>query len=247
MAESVKLQKVPETLLKKRKRLDEIRARSVAGEIHAKKTPRSGVSRIPFKRAEKLIKEFRVKERYETNLARQAKKPASCKAVLPAEPRLVFAIRMRSVNGLHAQPRRVLKMLRLTKVNSGTFLKLNKTTFDLLQLVEPYVTWGYPTLQNVRDLLYKRGHAKVNKKHLALTDNALIEQALGEFGIVCMEDLVHEIVSLGEHFKDVTALLWHFKLNAPASGWKKNSLPFTRGGDCGARDDKISYLLKRMI
>jgi len=137
--------------------------------------------------------------------------------------------------------------LRLTKVNSGTFLKLNKTTHELLQLVEPYITWGYPSLQNVRDLLYKRGHAKINNKQVPLTDNALVEQALGTHGIVCMEDVIHEIVTMGRHFKDVVALLWNFRLNPPAGGWKKSTVNFTKGGDCGCRGERMGALLKRMI
>jgi large subunit ribosomal protein L7e len=33
---------------------------------------------------------------------------------------------------------------------------------NLLKLVEPYVAWGYPTLETVRELVYKRGFANVN-------------------------------------------------------------------------------------
>lgn len=56
-----------------------------------------GVKRIEFVRAEKFIKSYRAKERYEVNLTRQAKKPASCKPVAPVEPRLVFAIRIHAL------------------------------------------------------------------------------------------------------------------------------------------------------
>lgn len=59
---------------------------------------------IAFKRAEKFIKSHRIKERYEINVARQAKKPASCKLQVPQEPRLVFAVRIcglvRRVDGI---------------------------------------------------------------------------------------------------------------------------------------------------
>jgi len=239
---------VPETLLKKRKRIDEVHARTVAGEIRAKKTRRGTVKHIPFKRAEKFIKDSRSKQRYEVNLQRQARKPASCKLSAPAEPRLIFVVRINISSTLHAQPKTVLSLLRLTRVNTGTFLQLNKTTLALLQLVEPYITWGYPSLENVRQLLYKRGHAKLNDRQVALTDNAIVEQALGQYGIVCMEDLIHEIVTMGPNFKDVVALLWNFKLNPPAGGWRRSLATFAKGGgDCGCREEKMSLLLKRMI
>ena len=38
---------------------------------------------------------------------------------------------------------KVLKLLRLERVNNCTFLKLNTTTLNMLRIVEPYVTWGY--------------------------------------------------------------------------------------------------------
>jgi hypothetical protein len=32
---------------------------------------------------------------------------------------------------------------------------------NMLQRVEPYVAYGYPNLKSVRELVYKRGYAKV--------------------------------------------------------------------------------------
>jgi len=51
--------------------------------------------------------------------------------------------------------------------------------------------------RSVRELIYKRGFAKVNKQRIPITDNAIIEQSLGKFGIICVEDLVHEIFTVG--------------------------------------------------
>lgn len=42
---------------------------------------------------------------------------------------------------------------------------------------------------------------KVDKQRIALTDNQIIEEQLGKFGIICMEDLIHEIVTVGPNFK----------------------------------------------
>ncbi len=38
---------------------------------------------------------------------------------------------------------------------------------------------SYPNLKTVRELVYKRGFGKVNKQRIALTDNSIIEKALG--------------------------------------------------------------------
>ncbi len=39
--------------------------------------------------------------------------------------------------------------------------QVNKATLGLLKRVEPYIAYGYPNLKSVRELLYKRGFAKV--------------------------------------------------------------------------------------
>ncbi len=62
-----------------------------------------------------------------------------------------------------------------------------------------------------------------------------------------MEDLIHEIFTVGPAFKQANNFLWHFKLNTPNGGWKKKTNHFVDGGDYGNREDKINSLLKRMI
>lgn len=69
----------------------------------------------------------------------------------------------------------------------------------------------------------------------------------GKFGIICMEDLIHEIYTVGPHFKEATNFLWYFKLNTPNGGWRKKNTHFVDGGDFGCREDKINALLRRMV
>jgi hypothetical protein len=54
----------------------------------------------------------------------------------------------------------------------------------MLRICEPYVTWGYPNLKSVRELVYKRGFAKVRGQRIPITSNAIIEKKL------CMYDFV---------------------------------------------------------
>ncbi|KAG4917821.1 hypothetical protein JHK82_055289 [Glycine max] len=64
------------------------------------------------------------------------------------------------------------------KIFNGVFLKGNKATMNMLHIVEPYVTYGYPNLKSVKELLYKRGYGKLNKQRTSLIDNSIIEQAI---------------------------------------------------------------------
>lgn len=69
----------------------------------------------------------------------------------------------------------------------------------------------------MRELVYKRGYAKVNKQRVALSDNSIVEAALGAHGIICVEDLIHEIFTMGAHFKEANAFLWTMKLSVRAA------------------------------
>jgi hypothetical protein len=43
---------------------------------------------------------------------------------------------------------------------------------------QPYVAYGYPNLKSVRDLIYKKGHRKLNKQMIPLANNKVIEEGL---------------------------------------------------------------------
>ncbi|XP_038710276.1 60S ribosomal protein L7-4-like [Tripterygium wilfordii] len=69
---------------------------------------------------------------------------------------------------------------------------------------------------------------------------------LRQHGIICMEDLIHEIMTVGPHFKEANNFLWPFKLKAPLGGLKKKRSQYVEGGDAGNREDYINELIRRM-
>jgi large subunit ribosomal protein L7e len=71
-------------------------------------------------------------------------------------------------------------------------------------------------------------------------------QVLGKHGIICIEDLIHEILTVGPHFREANNFLWPFKLKAPLGGLKKKRNHYVEGGDAGNREDKINELIRRM-
>lgn len=117
----------------------------------------------------------------------------------------------------------------------------------MIKIVEPYIAYGYPSIKTVRDLIYKRGYGKVKKERIPLTDNQIIEDNLGKFGILCVEDLIHEIFTVGPNFKQASNFLWPFKLSNPTGGFRTRKFKhFVEGGDLGNREDKINALIKQM-
>lgn len=105
----------------------------------------------------------------------------------------------------------------------------------------------YPTLKSVRELIYKRGFANVKRQRLPITGNAIIEQALGKHNIICVEDLIHEIYTVGPHFKEANNFLWPFQLNSPRGGFRSIKKHFIDGGDFGNREQYINELIRNML
>merc|ERR1712025_1312925 len=239
-----KLPAVPETILKRRKRQAENRAKratALANDRVARRAKRVDI----FKRAEKYVKEYRDRERYELRLTREAKKAGNF--YVQAEPKLAFVMRIRGINQVAPKVKKVLQLFRLRQINNGVFIKLNKATIAMLRICEPYIAWGTPNLKSVRELIYKRGFVKIDGKRTPITSNDLIEQQLGRHGIICVEDLVHEIMTVGPNFRYASNFLWPFKLNTPTGGWRKKTNHFVEGGDFGNREYKIDELLRKMI
>jgi len=235
---------VPETLLKKRRTRDSAKMELEKKRADTKKKLRT-TRKVIFKRAEKYIKEYRNMEQSLIRFRRQAKQGGNF--YVEPESKLAFVIRIRGTMGLAPKPRKILILLRLRQVNSGVFVRLTKATKQMLTLVEPYITYGYPNLKSVRELIYKRAFAKVDKQRVAITHNQVIENKLGKHDILCVEDLIHEIFTVGPHFKQANKFLWPFKLSCPNGGWVKTLNHFNEGGDSGNREDKINQVIHKMI
>ena len=119
-----------------------------------------------------------------------------------------------------------MQLLRLRQLHNGVIVKLNRATINMIRMVEPYITYGYPTRDTIRKLIYKRGFGKVNRSRIALDDNSVIEKALGEKGVACVEDLINTIWTVGPAFKEANNFLWPFKLSSPLKGFEKKRPPF---------------------
>lgn len=234
---------VPETLLKKRKRVEAWEAQRAAARLEAHKDQNSKQKEV-FKRAEQYVKEYRQQERDLIRLRRQAK--AEGGFYVEPEAKLAFVIRIKGINKMHPKSRKIMNLLRLRQLNTGVFIRINKATVNMLRLVEPYIAWGYPNLKSVRELIYKRGYGKVNGNRIPLTDNDIIEQALKDKNIICIEDLIHEIYTVGSHFKEANNFLWPFKLQAPRKGIRNKRRHFMQDGQFGNREDLINDLIRKM-
>merc|ERR1711988_636613 len=238
-------QPVPESVLKKRKTQEKIMNNRLEEAASAKRSRKA--KRIEaYRNAEDYTKEYRALARQQVRMRRQAK--AAGNHFVEPEAKLMFVVRIRGLNDMHPKTKKILQLMRLRQMNMGVFMKVSKAATEMLKRVEPYISYGYPNVKSVRDLIYKRGYGKVNKNRIPLNDNSVIEGALGNTcGIKCMEDLVHEIVTVGPNFTKANNFLWPFKLRPAKGGQPKKRKGFCEGGQAGNREDLMNRLIQKML
>ena len=82
------------------------------------------------------------------------------------QAKVAFVIRIKGINHIRPQVKKILRLFRLRQLNNGVFIKINKATMNMLKRVEPYVVYGYPNRKTISDLIYKRGYAKINHSRI---------------------------------------------------------------------------------
>ena len=132
-----KVPAVPETLKKKRKNFAELKIKRLRKKF-AQKMLRKARRKLIYEKAKQDHKEYRQRYRTEIRMARMARKAGNF--YVPAEPKLAFVIRTRGINGVSPKVCKVLQLLCLCQIFSGTFVKLNKASINMLRIVEPYIT-----------------------------------------------------------------------------------------------------------
>ncbi len=238
--------KTPESVLKKQATQAKITARREASSKSAEAKAIANVAQWTEK-AKKYAEEYAAQEKAEVDNRRTAK--AQGGFYVPAEPKLVIVVRIRGTIGVSPKAKKVMQLFRLRQLHNATLVRLNEATIRMLRLIEPYVTYGNPSRTTVEKLILKRGFGKLNKQRIPIGENAVVAEGLGKFGITCVPDLVHELVTVGPHFKEANNFLWPFKLNNPKGGFSRKTkmLHFMEGGEAGARGEEINNFIKKML
>jgi len=196
-------------------------------------------------RAEKYAIEYSAKAKLSIDERRKAK--AAHSFYVPAESKIMLVVRIRGINCLSPTVRKILQLFRLRQLHNATFVRVNKATVNMLRKVEPFITYGYPNLETIKQLVYKRGYGKIDAQRIPITSNLIVEKQLGKYGIICIEDLIHELITCGPNFKVANSFLWAFKLTAPRDGFNNKRHAYHQGGDWGNREEQINDLVQRMI
>lgn len=154
--------------------------------------------------------------------------------------------------------------LGLKEVNNAVFLYSDPDTVKSLLQIQNYIAYGYPSREIVNTLIRKRGYLKKEEKRLAITDNNLVEEILGEQGIICVEDIIESLIKChkpSSHFEEVRKAIWPIQLRpqqidsddkvvkhlATQQELKKSTTKVEKGGHLGMMGDQINKFVLPMI
>jgi large subunit ribosomal protein L7e len=124
---------VPKKIQKKRKFLEG----KILDEIQLEKKRNKSfkiIQKTKLKKIEDYIKDNFKKKNLILLENRIAKK--NDKFILSDKSKVIFAIRIRGINGVSPKAKKILELLRLNQINNGVFLKLNNATSQMLKKIE---------------------------------------------------------------------------------------------------------------
>lgn len=217
---------VSETLLKRRRSLDDLAyKRSVTvGQQKKRKRAIRGED-VKIKRPEQFLRESRIKEGSKKKMERKKRKADLVKtSPTDMQATVGFAVRIHEGRHSNEEVKAELRKLGLNKKYEGVFVKLDAAGIAHLKSLDAYVAYGYVSQKSVVELVHRRAFTVASGSKKALTDNVTVEEELGEKGIICLQDLSHEVFSVGENFDAAVGMMCPFKLSAPTGGYEKKIL-----------------------
>jgi len=126
--------------------------------------------------------------------------------------------------GTTPQAQKILSEMGLRAINNCVFVRADADNLKKILTCHEYISYGYPTKKMVNDLIRKRGFLKKDEKKLAITDNVLIEELLGQEnhgpqGCICIEDIIDSIWKCKDEnmvsiFKEINKVLWPIQLGS---------------------------------
>ncbi|XP_075152528.1 ribosomal protein L7-like [Haematobia irritans] len=203
-----------------------------------------------FRRAESFVMNYIKAERTANRIKHTLRKTNICdtKDSTKVNQKLLLVMRHAGKKIFDETTNKIMKTLHLNNRHNAVFLENTKENQILLKVVEPFVVYGYPNIATIRELIFKKGFARIDGKKTPIQSNTMIEEQLGDKGIICLEDIIHEIFTVGPNFQEVQKFLCSFLLSSPRDGWqKKVSVSYKRGGEYGDRAEGINELISRCI
>lgn len=207
-------------------------------EIRYKRVQKKGMQKRASDKKEEAVKELEGEEGDEMEIKYQSNSVGA---------NLVFCVRTRDHIGAPRQVKKALSRLRLRNIHEGVFVRYDESHRKLLHLVEPFVVYGRPNKGVIRDLIERRGYGKVDGSRVPLSDNTVVEDALGDVNIICVDDLVHELDTVGPNFGKAAGFLWPFRLADSKTEFERRTLKMKDGKDYGDKGEGVNEYIKQVL
>merc|ERR1740130_1559715 len=133
---------VPENITKKAARDAKLLKATVEARAAAK-TARVASRAAATANAVKYAAEYAKEDSDLIEAKRAAKKAGNF--YVEGEAKIAFVIRTRGINKLSPKCKKIMQLLRLRQLHNGVFVRMSSATINMIRMVEPYVTYGYPT------------------------------------------------------------------------------------------------------
>ena len=220
---------VEETLLKKRKSLEELahwRSVNLKQQVTRRRVVRG--EDVKIKRPEQFVREFRINEG-SSNKVKRKKRETGRRTILGGaakgtEKKVGVVVRIHEGRHSSKMIKQDLKKMGLSKKYDATFTRLDEAALRKMKPLDEYLAYGPVTQKMTDELLHRRAYTDLEGARRPLSDNLTIEKAFGDKGILCLKDLSHEIYSVGAHFNEALSVLKTFKLAAPVGQYEKKIL-----------------------
>lgn len=235
--------KIAKTVLRRRDENLKVRAEQAAQQarlkMNQKYKPKADLGIV---RIEKLIKKS-----LNTHLDRQRLKTQKKKKKPKTQHGKVVLAMRNGRDGGTGEVRRMLRTMRLARVNTLVFMPNTEETAANLHLCKPFVFWGRPTYKTILNILHKKAVIRdpdAPGKKSFLSDNALIEKYLGDLGVLCTEDFAETIFKGGRNFAEVTKRLVPIRVGNMK---KAHGMMFERKFTMGDLKEEINAKVNKLI
>lgn len=185
-----------------------------------------------------------------------AKKKQTIERRIPADATCLLVAR-NSRNADLPKAREALAKLGVIRHNDCRIVSTTSKNLDYIRACDAYIFYGVPTPETISTLVHKKAYLQTPREQRKanaeianpspLNNNAVIEDTLGQYGLVCVEDLVEVLIKGKDNlelFDKVSAFISSFKINKEinVTGSKFRNDRATRGFQ-----PKIETIMARLI
>ena len=195
-----------ETVLLRKNRINEKAEQKAKQKIESFKIQKDKQKKpkLEIVRPDQFVDDYKQKQK---NYAYFKLRKHNKKEVKINDDEILLVLRIRNDKNLSDNQKRILKRLGLHKVHEAHIFRADSALRDQLKLIENFVIYGHINRKTLKSLISKRGNFKVENKLQLISSNKIVEDVLGNYGIVCVEDIVGELVSNPKLFPEIKTRL----------------------------------------